>query len=222
MPEEEKEPTSLDEGQPSQTVNAQGQEAVAQPTRVMDDVPANGISEQPEAEEEAEPAPKKSALEIAAAAIKARREREEREQTQEQAKKLSLLAKIQKLDIGERCKLAREGDKDCRTILIRDGNKLVSMSVLGNPKLTLQEVEFTAASRNVDEDILRDISRNREWFKEYAVVLALANNPKTPVGVALTCIQRLKTRDLRSLAKNKGVPEAVRVSARRLAATRDR
>ncbi len=194
----------------------QGQPEEAQPEETQDDLFAS-LEQSPNGATAAEPVSRKSALDIAAAAIKARKEREERAALQEQQKRLSLLAKIQKLDVGERCKMGREGDKDCRSILVRDGNKMVALSVLTNPKITQNELEFIAASRNVDEEVLREIARNRDWSKEYAVILALANNPKTPVGVALTLVPRLHIRDLRFLMKNKGVPEAVRVIAKRLA-----
>lgn len=156
----------------------------------------------------------------AAAAIKARQERLEKEQREEQEKRLSMLARIQRMDVGEKAKLAREGDKEARSILIKEGNKLIALSVLSNPRITGQEIEMIAASRNVSEDILREIAGNRDWAKSYAVVLALANNPKTPIGITLTYLPKLLTRDLRFLAKSKGVPEVIRVSARKLAQKR--
>jgi len=157
-----------------------------------------------------------SAAEIAA---KVRREQEEA-QNKEVERKLSLLARIQKLDIGAKAKLARNGDKDARTILIKDANKLVSMAVLANPKLTIQEIEVLAASRNVSDEVLREISKNQDWCKSYTVILALTNNPKTPVAISLTYLPRLLTRDIKFLAKSKGIPEPVRVTAKRLAIQR--
>lgn len=156
----------------------------------------------------------------AAAAMRLRREREEREEKVEQQKKLSLMARIAKLDMGEKAKLARTGDKETRSILVKDPNKLVSMAVIGNPKITIQEIEMIAASRNVVEDILREISKNKDWCGSYAVVLALVNNPKTPVGVSLTYLPRLLTRDIRFIARSKAVPEAVRATAKRIAQRR--
>jgi hypothetical protein len=160
------------------------------------------------------------AMELAEAAMKARHEREERHEKEEQARKLSLLAQIQKLDVGEKAKLARSGDKDCRAILIRDSNKVVAAAVLANPRITIQEIEIIAASRNVGDDILKEVAGNRDWCKSYTVIHALVNNPKTPIPVSLTFIPKLLTRDLRFLAKSKGVPEAVRATAKRLAEKR--
>ncbi len=154
----------------------------------------------------------------AIAAMRARNDREERERKAEaEAHKLGLQAKLQRLDVGERAKHARSGDQETRMILIRDANKLVAMGVLQNPKLTLHEVEMFAASRNVNEEILREIAGNKDWIKSYSVVLALVNNPKTPVPLSLTFLSKLMTRDLRFVAKNKGVPEVIRMSAKRLA-----
>ena len=45
--------------------------------------------------------------------------------------------------------------------------------------------------------------------------LALAKNPKVPLGVVLPLINRLTLRDLKSLKDDKGVAEAVRVNARK-------
>lgn len=148
-----------------------------------------------------------------AAAIRVRHERGE----DEEARKLSLLARIQRLDVSERAKLARGGDKEARSILIRDSNRQVAMSVLANPKITVQEVEQIAASRNVSEDVLREIGGNKDWCKSYTVILSLANNPKTPIPISLTFLNRLFTRDLRFLAKSKGVPEVIRVMAKKQA-----
>ncbi len=153
----------------------------------------------------------------AMAAMRAKKDREEREAKAEaEAHKLGLQARLQHLDVGERAKHARGGDQETRMILIRDSNKLVAMGVLQNPKLTLHEVEMFAASRNVNEEVLREIAGNKDWIKSYSVVLALVNNPKTPVPMCLTFLPKLMTRDLRFVAKNKGVPEIIRTTAKRL------
>ncbi len=153
----------------------------------------------------------------AIAAMRARKDREERERkTEAEAHKLGLQAKLQRLDVGERAKHARGGDQETRMILIRDSNKLVALGVLQNPKLTLHEIEMFAASRNVNEEILREIAGNKDWIKSYSVILALVNNPKTPVPMCLTFLSKLMTRDLRFVARNKGVPEVIRTTAKRL------
>jgi hypothetical protein len=132
----------------------------------------------------------------------------------------NLLQKIQSLSVGERLQLALKGGREIRSILVKDTNKEVMLSVLENQKITESEVEMIARSRSVPEEALRRISKNREWLKTYAISFALATNPKTPPGIAVTLISSLKIKDLVILEKNKNVPELVRSAAKRLVSAR--
>jgi hypothetical protein len=134
----------------------------------------------------------------------------------DEEKHLSKLAIVSKLDVGGKQKLARNGDKEYRGLLIKDSNRQVALAVLGNPKMTIQEIEVIAASRNVSEEILREIAGNRDWIKQYNVVLSLVNNPKCPVALSISFLPRILLRDLRSLLKSKGIPDALRVNAKRI------
>lgn len=128
----------------------------------------------------------------------------------------SVLQKIQKLNVSERIQLALRGGREIRSILVKDTNKEVMLSVLENQKITESEIEMIARSRSVPEETLRRISKNREWMKNYAVVLALVTNPKTPPGISVTLVSNLKTRDLVILEKNKNVAEVVRSATKKL------
>jgi hypothetical protein len=119
------------------------------------------------------------------------------------------------LPVIERMKLAMKGTRAQRAVLIRDSNKLVSAAVLSSPKLTETEVEAIAKMANVSEDVLRIISVNRGWTKNYTIVSSLCRNPKTPAAVAMTFVQRLNERDLKALSVDRNVPEAVRLAARK-------
>lgn len=137
-----------------------------------------------------------------------------------QAKPQNLLQRIQTLSVGERLQLALKGGREIRGILVKDSNKQVMLSVLENQKITESEVELIARSRSVPEEALRTISKNREWMKNYAVTYALATNPKTPPGIAVTLVSALKLKDLIILEKNKNIPELVRSASKRLLAVR--
>lgn len=119
------------------------------------------------------------------------------------------------LPIVERMKLAMKGTKGQRAQLIRDSNKLVAAAVLSSPKLTESEVEAFAKMANVTEDVLRSIAMNRSWLKNYGVVAGLTRNPKTPPAISMQMLQRLNERDLKMLAIDRNVPEAVRLAARK-------
>jgi hypothetical protein len=128
----------------------------------------------------------------------------------------TILQKIQKLNVSERIQLALRGGKEIRTILLKDPNKQVSMTVLDNPKITETEIELLARSRSIPEEVLRVVTKKKEWMKSYNVILAMVNNPKAPLGAALRLVSELKTRDLQMLEKNKNVTEGVRSTAKKL------
>ena len=126
------------------------------------------------------------------------------------------LHRLSKMNVAGRIKAAIQGTREERSILIRDPNRIVAAAVLSSPKLTEGDVESIARMTNVSDEVLRQIGTNRLWAKSYAVVAALARNAKTPVGVSLALLPRLTERDVRILAADRNVPEAVRLSARKL------
>ena len=132
----------------------------------------------------------------------------------------TILQRIQKLSVSERILLALRGGMEVRSILLRDPNKEVSLTVLENPKITDKEVEMVARSRSVSDEALRRITKKREWMKNYGILHALITNPKTPPGVTLPLVSALKTRDLALLQKNKNVSEGIRSTAKKLVRAR--
>lgn len=119
------------------------------------------------------------------------------------------------LSIIRRMKLAVKGTREQRAQLIRDSSKLVSAAVLSSPKLTEAEVESFAKMANVAEDVLRIISMNRNWMKNYGVVVGLARNPKTPPAISMRLLSRLNERDMKLIAMDRNVPESLRLAARK-------
>lgn len=130
--------------------------------------------------------------------------------------RMSPLQKIAGLTVGQRVQLGMKGNREERYILIRDGCKLVSGAVLECPKLTDQEVETFAGMKNVQESVLRAIAGKRKFMKQYAVVRALASNPRCPIDVGLTMLKSLLVADLRNLSINKNVSETLRKVAMKM------
>ena len=131
-------------------------------------------------------------------------------------KKLTALQKIAQMNTAERVKTAFSGGREERTILIRDGAKVVQSAVLASPKLTEPEVELFACAKNLSENVLREIARSRRYLKNYHVVRNLVNNPKCPLDIGLTLVKNLLVYDLKSLRFNKGVPDVIRQVAGQL------
>ena len=128
----------------------------------------------------------------------------------------NLFALIQQMSIFQKIKLARLGNKEARGLLMRDRNKIVAVAAISSPKITENEIVTTSQSRNVCDEVLRLISVNRQWTRNYKVKLALATNPKTPAPTAMKFVNFLHDHDLRGLVKSKDVPSAVSAQARRI------
>ena len=131
-------------------------------------------------------------------------------------KRDSTLQKIARLDIKGRIALAVRGGKEDRSILIRDGTKLVALAVLDSPKITDGEVEGIALQKNVLEAVLRQIPMKRRFAKNYSIMRNLVYNPRTPLDLSLGLMKNLLVHDLKNLSANKEVPDTIRKLALRM------
>lgn len=123
---------------------------------------------------------------------------------------------IRLLPVPARVKLARNADRQIRSILIRDANSLVALTVMTTNSLPDSEVEMIASSRNVVPEVLAEIPKRREWIRKYSIAKALVKNPRTNLAVSMKLIPRMSVRDLRELARDKNVPDGVRSTALRM------
>ena len=134
--------------------------------------------------------------------------------------RVSLIRRVMFMNAKDRMKLALKGDREARSILIRDSNKVVCSGVIKNPRITEQEVENIASMRTVADEVLRLIAMNRAWARQYPIIHNLARNPRTPIPTVMTILLRIRTKDLETLSQNRNVSETVRRQAYRLAQAR--
>ncbi len=128
----------------------------------------------------------------------------------------SLHALMQKMSIFEKVKLARVGNGEARSLLVRDRNKLVAAAAIRSPKVQEQEILAFAKARNLSDEVLRIIASSREWTRSYAVKLALASNPKCPPQWSMRFLGHLHERDLRAIMRSREVPAVISTQARRM------
>jgi hypothetical protein len=141
----------------------------------------------------------------------------ELEAVEKEGEREGVAARLAKMSFPQRLKAAVKGSKEMRAILVRDPNKLISVSVLSSPKLTENEVESFSRMANVSDDVLRIIGKNRAWTKNYSVIVGLTKNPKTPVAMSMNFLARLSARDLGLLAVDRNVAEPLRIAAKKRA-----
>ena len=128
--------------------------------------------------------------------------------------------KFDKLKIFEKIRLATIGNAYCRSVLIRDSNRLVAMSVVRSPAITDGEIVAAASNRAVCDDVIRFISNSREYTKDYAVKQALVNNPKCPLASSLRLLSFLRPDDLKAISRSRNIPGALATAAKKLLQTR--
>lgn len=128
----------------------------------------------------------------------------------------TLSQKIADLSVAQKIKLAYKANKEVRQMLIRETNKMIVSAVLNSGRLTDTEVVSLSKSRSVSSDVLRHISKNRDWMKNYEVQQGMVSNPKTPQAIAITLIKNMRLGDLGALARNTNVPAVIRTTAKQM------
>ncbi len=141
---------------------------------------------------------------------------EDRDGPPDEEEKQSMHRKMATLTVGQKVRLAHIGNKEVRSILIRDRNKQVSLAVVKSGRLTDGEVKALAGNRNIEDEVLREVATNREWLRKYPVKVALVNNPKCPVSVGVGLVSGLQKRDMQELTRNHNVSSVIRQTAQRM------
>ncbi len=141
-------------------------------------------------------------------------EEEPEDESEEEFKSNYQLA--MEMGISEKIKMALTGDKEWRMLLVKDKNKMVSGSVIKNPRITEGEILTISKCQLNNDDILREICINKDWTKNYQIRKALIENSKTPLHFTLRFLGGLTNKDLGLLAKSKNVSSVISTQARRM------
>ncbi|HEU0265371.1 MAG TPA: hypothetical protein VFR01_06545, partial [Geobacterales bacterium] len=76
----------------------------------------------------------------------------------------SKFQQVQDMGVADKIKTALTGDKEWRSILIKDSNKLVSGSAIKNPRITEAEVLAISKSAIQNDEVIRVICNKKEWL----------------------------------------------------------
>jgi hypothetical protein len=128
----------------------------------------------------------------------------------------NFLQQVQRMKVGGKIRMALAGNKEARMILARDGNKIVQLAVMNNPRLSDFEVTLMASSKSTDEEVFRRIAASREWMRLRQVRAALVNNPKCPLQIACKLLETLGHQDWKRIAANRSVASTIRANAKQL------
>jgi hypothetical protein len=117
--------------------------------------------------------------------------------------------------IAEKLKTASFCGKEELSILLKDPKKEIILAAIGNPKITETEIARFAQLPTIPAEAIDKIVSKKEWMKNYSIISALANNPKTPLYISQKLVKRLKPKDLKILMRNRQVSEILRDIARK-------
>ena len=139
-----------------------------------------------------------------------------------EGEQLSKYQELQEMSVADKIKMALTGDKEWRTLLIRESNKQVNTAVLRNPRISEGEVIAVAKNRSSSDELIRIILLNRDWVKLYEMKKGLVVHPRTPLQTAMRYMTFLSEKDIRELAKSREVGQAIVNNARRMLMTKKR
>lgn len=128
----------------------------------------------------------------------------------------SPIFQIQKMNPNQKARLAARAGRSERQILLRESSAQVLQGLLVNPRIEGKEILQIVKSTHANAAILQRVASDPRWGKNPEVLATVAKNPKTPVPFATRLIEKLRTSDLRLMAKmQSGMREVIRRAALR-------
>jgi hypothetical protein len=109
--------------------------------------------------------------------------------------------RIRSLPQMQKLLLAVKAERSERALLLQDNDPRVLLSLLRNPRLTVDEVARMAKSSFLNFQIADVIMKASQWSSNLDVRLALIHNPKTPQPFALRILPTLPETDIRAIAR---------------------
>jgi hypothetical protein len=127
-----------------------------------------------------------------------------------------LLARVEKLSLGERVSSARRCSQALVKVFLYDPHPRVFASLLVNQRLREDDLLALIASRRATPEQLRMVAEDMRWSYRYGVRKALVLNPDTPRAAAASQLRYLSRRDLRMIHANPQTSVYVRRCIERL------
>jgi hypothetical protein len=116
-------------------------------------------------------------------------------------KKQNIWDRIRALSQMEKLLLAVKADRTERALLLQDNDPRVLLSLLRNPRLTVDEVARLTKSSFLNYQVADVITKTGQWMANLDVRLGLIHNAKTPPAFALRILPTLPESEVRSIAR---------------------
>jgi hypothetical protein len=123
------------------------------------------------------------------------------EEDESPEKQQNVWDRIRDLSQMEKLLLAVKADRSERALLLQNNDPRVLLSLLRNPRLTVDEVVRLAKSSFLTYQIADVIMKTSQWMGSLDLRLALIHNPKTPPPFALRILATLPDVEVRAVAR---------------------
>lgn len=120
------------------------------------------------------------------------------------------------LTVGERRSLARSNNRRVLEKLLRDPHPLVLRQLLGNPRLTEDDVVRLAARRPLPSTIAPTLAESPRWLRRPRVRLTLLLNPGTPEPISMPLLAVCTRPELLEVVHGVDAPITLRGAAQEL------
>ncbi len=110
---------------------------------------------------------------------------------------------------------AAKADRVERAFLVQDSDPRVLLSLLRNPRITVDEVVRVAKSSHLTYQTADMIMKTTQWIGNLDVRLALIHNPKTPPPFAMRILATLPESEVRVIARGAATSMALKQAALR-------
>ncbi|MBK8258393.1 MAG: hypothetical protein IPK82_37730 [Polyangiaceae bacterium] len=120
------------------------------------------------------------------------------------------------LTLGERRALARRPSRAALDRVLLDPHPMVVRNVLGNPRLTEDDVMRLVTRRPAVASAIAEVARHPSWSQRARLRMAILQNPGTPLDISLPLVRLLVRPELLALLRSPDVPTAVRAAAREM------
>ncbi|HOD06978.1 MAG TPA: hypothetical protein PKG98_02660 [Myxococcota bacterium] len=127
-----------------------------------------------------------------------------------------LAVRIREMSTIEKQKLARQGKRVARRILVRDNDKTVHKFIFFNPDVQLDEVIEYTRWASLAPDAIEFIASSRAWMESRDVIFNIVKNPSTPIELAVRYVLKLSPGEWRMLARPGVVRPPIMNQARKL------
>lgn len=127
-----------------------------------------------------------------------------------------LLQRIPRMSLGERIALARRCHRELFLSLFETRDEKIIEALLENPRMTERDLGSAMLRLDLPPSFYGALIRNPKWCYRRDLRLKVAQNPATPLPLALSALAELGLLELKTICKDRTAPESVRDAASRL------